>query len=98
MVCVNSQEIPEDVVESLDVNILQSELLEPVFGISNPREDDRIDFIGGIKGLCELERIVDKGEFDVAFALYPVNIETLMRVSDEGKPCHQSLPGLNQNF
>ncbi|MCD6551044.1 DUF1015 family protein [Thermotoga sp.] len=79
------KKIPEDIVESLDVNILQRELLEPIFGISNPREDDRIDFIGGIKGLCELERIVDKGEFDVAFALYPVNIETLMRVSDEGK-------------
>ncbi|PLV60240.1 DUF1015 domain-containing protein [Thermotoga sp. KOL6] len=79
------KKIPKDTVESLDVNILQKELLEPVFGISNPREDDRIDFIGGIKGLCELERIVDRGEFDVAFALYPVNIETLMRVSDEGK-------------
>ncbi|HAA82217.1 MAG: Uncharacterized conserved protein UCP033563 [Thermotoga sp. 47_83] len=77
--------VPEEIVESLDVNILQREVLEPIFGISNPREDERIDFVGGIKGLCELERMVDKGEFDVAFAMYPVNIETLMKVSDEGK-------------
>lgn len=77
--------VPEDIIEALDVNILQREILGPIFGVENPREDERIDFIGGIKGLCELERLVDRGEFDVAFALYPVNIETLMKVSDKGE-------------
>ena len=73
-----------DPVQSLDVSILQNNLLSPVLGIENPREDDRIDFVGGIRGLEELARRVDEGEA-VAFALYPTSIEELMAIADAGK-------------
>ncbi len=74
----------DDVIASLDVSILQNLLLSPVLGIEDPRTDKRIDFIGGIRGLKELER---RGSSDmaVAFALYPVQISDLLAVSDEGK-------------
>ncbi|ACJ75279.1 hypothetical protein H17ap60334_00355 [Thermosipho africanus H17ap60334] len=74
-----------DVVSSLDVSILQENLLNPILGIENPRTDKRIDFVGGIKGIEELERLVDSGEFKVAFALYPTSIDDLLKVADEGK-------------
>ncbi len=70
-------------VESLDVAILQNNLLEPVLGIKNPRSDSRIDFIGGIRGLKELETRVNNG-WAVAFSMYPTSIEELMKVADEG--------------
>ncbi|MEO0278925.1 MAG: DUF1015 domain-containing protein, partial [candidate division WOR-3 bacterium] len=69
---------------SLDVSILQNEILDPVLGIKDPRRDKRIDFVGGIRGLEELERLVDSGEFAVAFALYPTTMEQLFRVADHG--------------
>ncbi len=69
----------------LDVTILQENLLSPLLGIKDPRTDDRIDFVGGIRGLKELERRVDSGEMKVAFALYPVSMEQLMQISDSGK-------------
>ncbi|MBA5851801.1 DUF1015 domain-containing protein [Clostridium sp. cel8] len=75
----------KDVVSSLDVSILQDNLLEPVLGIKDPRQDSRIDFIGGIRGLKELERKVDSGEYKVAFSMYPVTLEELMKIADEGK-------------
>ncbi|ABR30426.1 hypothetical protein SU69_02865 [Thermosipho melanesiensis] len=74
-----------DVVSSLDVAILQENLLKPILGIENPRTDKRINFVGGIKGIDELERLVDSGEYKVAFALYPTSIEDLLKVADEGK-------------
>lgn len=73
-----------DPVSVLDVSVLQDRLLAPVLGIDDPRTSDRIDFIGGIRGLAELERRVDDGEARVAFAMYPVSVESLMAISDAG--------------
>jgi len=75
----------KDAVASLDVSILQKNLLEPILGIKNPREDKKIDFIGGIRGIKELERIVDSKKFKVAFSMYPTNIEQLLAVADSGQ-------------
>jgi len=74
--------IPRDPVASLDVSLLQDHLLAPVLGIGDPRRDKRIDFVGGIRGLEELERRVDSGEMAVAFALFPTSLEALMAVAD----------------
>ncbi len=73
-----------DPVQSLDVAILQNNLLTPVLNITDPRQDERIDFVGGIRGLKELEKRVDEGEA-VAFALYPTSIEELMSIADSGE-------------
>jgi uncharacterized protein (DUF1015 family) len=73
---------PADPVASLDVSLLQEHLLAPVLGIGDPRRDKRIDFVGGIRGLAELERRVDSGEMAVAFALFPTSLEALMAVAD----------------
>lgn len=75
----------DDAVEALDVSILQNNLLDPVLGIKNPRKDKRIDFVGGIRGTKELERLVDCGEFKVAFSFYPTTIEQLFKVADSGR-------------
>jgi uncharacterized protein (DUF1015 family) len=77
--------IPEDPVKRLDVSILQETILSPILGINDPRTDNRISFVGGIRGLEELEARVDKKTSTVAFALYPVDIEDLLTISDEGK-------------
>ncbi|MGA1869715.1 MAG: DUF1015 domain-containing protein [bacterium] len=74
-----------DPVNQLDVHILQKNLLDPVLKITDPRTDHRIDFIGGSRGLDELERRVNCGEYKVAFAMYPTTIEELMTVSDRGE-------------
>jgi uncharacterized protein (DUF1015 family) len=74
----------DDPVNSLDAAILQNNLLNPILGIENPRTDNRIDFIGGIRGLEELERRVNK-DMRVAFSMYPTTIEDLMRVADAGE-------------
>ncbi len=74
----------QDPVASLDVSLLQDYLLQPVLGIEDPRVDKRIDFIGGIRGLKELERRVAE-DMTVAFSLYPTSIEELFEVSDAGK-------------
>ncbi|SEM72944.1 Uncharacterized conserved protein, DUF1015 family [Syntrophus gentianae] len=73
-----------DPIGRLDVSILQTHLLEPVLGIMDPRTDQRIDFIGGIRGMAELERLVDSGNFAVAFSLFPTTLEQLMAVADAG--------------
>ena len=73
-----------DPVASLDASILQEQLLAPVLGIKDPRTDDRIKFIGGIRGMAELEKLVDKDGFTVAFSLYPITVEQIMKVSDAG--------------
>ncbi|HHW01607.1 MAG TPA: DUF1015 domain-containing protein [Thermoanaerobacterales bacterium] len=75
----------DDPVARLDVSILQNNIIEPVFGISNPRNDSRIDFVGGIKGLDELERRVDSGEMKIAFSMYPTSMEDLMNIADAGQ-------------
>ncbi|MBD3857215.1 MAG: DUF1015 domain-containing protein, partial [Acidobacteria bacterium] len=74
----------DDPVRSLDVAILQDNLLAPVLGVGDPRSDERIDFVGGIRGLEELERKVDSGDWAVAFALHPTSIEQLFSVADAG--------------
>ncbi len=74
-----------DPIKQLDVSILQDNLLFPILGIENPRIDKRINFVGGIRGLKELERLVDSGEYRVAFSLYPTTIDQLMAVADAGK-------------
>ena len=72
-----------DPVAALDVSILQNYLLQPILGIGDPRTDKRIDFIGGIRGLKELERRVNE-DMTVAFSMYPTSIEELFDVSDAG--------------
>ncbi len=74
-----------DPVERLDVSILQREILGPILGIDDPRTNKRIDFVGGIRGLQELERRVNSGEMAVAFALFPTSIEELLSIADAGK-------------
>jgi uncharacterized protein (DUF1015 family) len=69
---------------SLDVDILEATILEPVLGIHDVRVDKRIDFVGGIRGTSALEQLVDKGSFAVAFSMFPVSVDDLMRVSDAG--------------
>jgi len=71
-------------LESLDVSILQNNLLSPILGIKDPRTDERIDFVGGIRGLDELEKRVEEG-MAVAFSLYPTSVEDLMKIADQGK-------------
>ncbi|MFO7980404.1 MAG: DUF1015 family protein [Candidatus Aminicenantes bacterium] len=75
----------DDPVKSLDISYLQKNLLEPFFGIKDPRTSDDIDFVGGIRGLNELERLVNSGHFKVAFALYPTSVKELMAIADSGK-------------
>ena len=73
-----------DPVASLDAAILQEHLLDPVLGIKDPRVDDRIKFIGGIRGMDELEKMVNKDGFAVAFSLYPTTMEQIINVADAG--------------
>lgn len=73
----------DDAILGLDVSILQDHILSPLLGITDPRTDKRIDFVGGIRGLDELERRVE-GDMALAFALYPVGIEDLLKVADQG--------------
>jgi uncharacterized protein (DUF1015 family) len=77
--------IPQDPVGRLDVSLLQKHLIEPVLGINDPRRDKRIDFIGGIRGLAELERRVNNGAMALAFSLHPTRMEDLMAVADAGE-------------
>jgi len=73
------------IVDSLDVSLLQDRLLDPILGIKDIRTDRRIEFIGGMRGTKELERLVDEGKAAVAFSLFPTTIEDLLRVSDAGE-------------
>jgi uncharacterized protein (DUF1015 family) len=70
--------------DALDVDVLESEILAPILGITDVRTDKRIDFVGGIRGTQELERLVNSGRFAVAFSLYPVSVRDLMRIADAG--------------
>ncbi len=73
-----------DPVKRLDVSLLQDNLIAPILGIDDPRRDKRIDFVGGIRGLAELERRVNSGGMAVAFALFPTSMAQLMAVADAG--------------
>ncbi|HNX37952.1 MAG TPA: DUF1015 family protein [Candidatus Cloacimonadota bacterium] len=74
-----------NVVASLDVSILQDNLLHPILGIEDPRTDKRIDFIGGIRGLQELVTRVDSGREKVAFAMFPTSMDELINIADAGE-------------
>lgn len=77
--------VSKDIIKSLDVSILQDKILGPILGIGDPRTDKRIDFVGGIRGLKELERRVDGGGAAVAFALCPLTMDELLAVADAGQ-------------
>jgi uncharacterized protein (DUF1015 family) len=74
----------EDPIGIRDVTVLQNNVLDSLLGIQDPRTDKRIDFVGGIRGLGELEKRVNSGEMKVAFSLYPVSIEQLFAIADSG--------------
>ena len=76
--------LSEDLVEGLDVSLLQNHLLGPILGIGDPKTDKRIDFVGGIRGLKELERRVHT-DMKVAFSMYPTSIEELFAVADDNR-------------
>jgi uncharacterized protein (DUF1015 family) len=73
-----------DPIGILDISILSNNILEPILGIADQRTDKRIDFVGGIRGLAELEKRVNSGEMAVAFSLYPVSLEQLFDIADSG--------------
>ncbi len=73
-----------DPVKRLDVSILQNFILDPLLGIKDPRTDKRIDFVGGIRGLGELERRVNSGEMKAAFSMHPTSVNELMTIADAG--------------
>ncbi len=83
---IRAELIPQhDPVARLDVSLLADYCIAPVLGINDPRRDKRIDFVGGIRGLAELEKRVDSGDMAVAFALFPTSMSDLMAVSDSGE-------------
>jgi uncharacterized protein (DUF1015 family) len=73
-----------DAIEKLDVTLLQKYVLEPIFGIEDQRTSKRINFVGGIRGATELEKLVNSGAYACAFSIYPTGIEDLMTISDTG--------------
>ena len=81
---IKKEQVSDDVVESLDVSILQNKLLKPILGIKQPGKDNRIIFVGGIRGLKELEHCVENG-FQVAFSMYPTSMQELFSVADAGR-------------
>ena len=72
-------------VDQLDISILTKQLLEPILGVGDPRIDSRIDFVGGIRGMKELEKRVDSGNWAVAFAVFPTTMDELMSIADAGE-------------
>jgi uncharacterized protein (DUF1015 family) len=79
---IHADLVSDDPVARLDVSLLADNLLQPLLDISDPRTDPRIDFVGGIRGLAELEKRVDSGEMAVAFSMFPTSMEDLMAVAD----------------
>jgi len=79
-----SELVPDDPIGRLPITLLSRHVIEPLFGIGDQRTDPRIDFVGGVRGLAELERRVNSGEMAVAFALYPTQMADLMAVADAG--------------
>ena len=83
---IHADRVPvDDPVARLDVSLLQHNLIEPVLGIADPRRDERIDFVGGIRGLEALQKRVDSGQWAAAFALFPTTMQALMDVADAGE-------------
>ena len=82
---IHPELVSADPVKSLDVSLLADNVIEPIFGIADQRTDNRIDFVGGIRGLGELEKRVNSGEMAIAFSFYPTSMEALMAVADAGE-------------
>ncbi len=80
-----SLSLSKSVGDQLDVSILQSFLLNPILGIDDPRTNKRVDFVGGIRGTAELEKLVNSKKFAVAFSMFPVTVDDLMNISDAGE-------------
>ncbi len=74
----------QDPIEKLDVTLLQKYVLAPLFGIDDPRTSKRINFVGGIRGTAELEKLVNTGEYACAFSMFPTSIDDLMIIADAG--------------
>jgi uncharacterized protein (DUF1015 family) len=74
----------KDPIERLDVTLLQNYVLSPLFGIDDPRTSKRVNFVGGIRGTAELEKLVSSGEYACAFSMFPTSIEDLMTIADAG--------------
>jgi uncharacterized protein (DUF1015 family) len=74
----------DDPIEKLDVTLLQKNVLAPIFGIDDPRTSKKINFVGGIRGTAELEKLVNSGEYACAFSMFPTSIEDLMEIADAG--------------
>ena len=73
-----------DPIEKLDVTLLQKFVLDPIFGITDPRTSKKINFVGGIRGTAELEKLVNSAEYACAFSMFPTSIEDLMTIADAG--------------
>jgi uncharacterized protein (DUF1015 family) len=82
---IKPERVPDDPVDRLDVSLLSDHVLGPLLGIADLRRDKRIDFVGGIRGLAELEKRVDSGEMALAFALHPTRMDQLMAVADSNE-------------
>jgi len=79
-------DIPEnDVIATLDVSMLQDYILAPILGVDDPRTSKKIDFVGGIRGTAELEKLVESGKAAVAFSMFPTTVEQLMAIADAGE-------------
>ena len=76
--------VSNDAVDGLDVAFLQKYILDGIWGIADPKTDSRIDFVGGIRGLGELQKRVDSGEMVAAFALFPVTMRQIINIADTG--------------
>jgi uncharacterized protein (DUF1015 family) len=73
-----------DMIDTLDITLLQQHVLGPLFDIADPRISKRVNFVGGIRGTAELEKLVKSGEYACAFSLFPTSIEDLMTIADAG--------------
>ncbi|GCF95532.1 hypothetical protein NRIC_34230 [Enterococcus florum] len=82
---IKPESVSDDPVERLDVALLQRYVFDQLFGIKDIRTDKRIDFVGGIRGTAELEKLVDSGEWTLAFSMYPTAMSDLLSVADAGK-------------
>ncbi|NYT07825.1 MAG: DUF1015 domain-containing protein [Methanomicrobiales archaeon] len=81
--CRAKGELPSDPIAALDVSVLQREVLEPILGITDPRGDERLQYLGGARPIADLEGMVDRDEYAVAFSMQPVRVETVLSIADE---------------
>jgi uncharacterized protein (DUF1015 family) len=82
--CRTGPDPSSDLIESLDVSVLQRKVLKPILGITDPRSDTRLQYLGGARPVADLESMVDRGEYAVAFSLQPVAVGTVLSIADAG--------------